>query len=85
MAFVIVQYTGHFAACQKNWKVNDTIQSVSVNLSEMPLKENNSHSTNAEEGTNTAKTRNQYQYLKCVTQVHYFNFALELYFNRIIV
>lgn len=75
MAFVTVQYTGHFAACQKNWKVNDTIQSVSVNLSDMPSKENNAHSTTAEEG-NTAKTRKQYQHLKCLTQVYYFKFAV---------
>ncbi|KAL8106934.1 hypothetical protein AgCh_023653 [Apium graveolens] len=54
-------------ACQKNWKVNNTIQSVSVNLSETPSKENNAHSTIAEEG-NTAKTRQRYQYLKCSTQ-----------------
>lgn len=84
MAFVIVLYAGRFAACQKIWKVNDTIQSVSVNLSEMPSKENSAHSTDAEEG-NTAKTRKQYQSLKCLTQVHYFKFAAEIYLNRITV
>ncbi|XP_017258777.1 uncharacterized protein LOC108227876 [Daucus carota subsp. sativus] len=54
--------------CQKNLKVNDTIQSVSANLSEMPSKDSNVHSTDAEESTSTTRQRKQYQYLKCSTQ-----------------